>query len=372
MTGIIIAVGLIIIVFGFSAFQKVIYRRNWAKNLTFRLSSSNSAVFEGEKAVLIDSITNNKWLPLPWIHISYSLSNALAYLDNTGSRVDPGNRRSMVIIVGVKKTVSRKSTVLCSKRGHYQAADLVLMSNNPLMTNMLSEARPLRFSLLVYPRLVDYPESVIPLRKLMGELQVRRFIDPDPFTFKGIREYQSYDSFRQINWRATAKTGELMSNIYDFTVSQDITVLLNLQRYSEYKRDFVYEEAIRLAAFICRQCVSMGIPVSLVCPAGDGKPVRISSGVSGQHLTSIYTALAYIDLRSYNASISGYMLAAPEKAFVLISPFHEQDFYESFAAMRDRSAGASWIIPFYGKDTISVASDDDIIKLEVYEDDAQN
>jgi uncharacterized protein (DUF58 family) len=325
MTGLLIAAVFLIAVFGFSLLQKEIYQRFWNKNLVYSLRSSKNAVFEGEKVILTDSLTNGKRLPLPWVHVSYRLSQYVMALDNIGQKSNRGERRDLVFIVGMNKTVNRKSTVLCRKRGYYTASDHSVSCNNLFMTDLITETPKLSsFGLLVYPRLVDYPESVIPLSRMLGDVPVRRFIDPDPFTFKGIREYQPYDSFRQINWAAAAKMGVLMSNIYDFTVSQEFTVLLDLQEYSKYNRDFVHEEAIRLAAFICRQCIGMGIPVSLVCPAADGSPMRISGGLTKAHLESIYAGLAYIDLKARNMSVAGHIPKSSDKAYILISSCGEK------------------------------------------------
>jgi uncharacterized protein (DUF58 family) len=328
MAAIIIAGSLLIAILGFSILQKAVYHRHWNKELVFSLLSSKSAVFEGEKVTITDSLTNRKRLPLPWVHVSYKLSRFLVFLDNVSKKVSRGEWRILLFIVGVNKTVSRKSTVLCSKRGYYTATEITVASNNLFMTGYVTEDVSSPFNLLVYPRVVSYSESIIPLKKMLGDISVRRFTDPDPFTFKGVREYQPYDSFRQINWNATAKTGEIMSNIYDFTVYQDISVLLDIQNYTDHNRNFVHEEAIRIAAFICRNCIDRGIPVSLVCPAPDGNPTHISSGLSNAHLEKVYATLAFINLDRLNNTIVDYIPDKKDAAYILISSSGEKQVIE--------------------------------------------
>jgi len=53
------------------------------------------------------------------------------------------------------------------------------------------------------------------------------------------------------------------------------------------------------------------------------------------------------------------------KSCILISPYHEPDISEKFISMRERGIGVFWVIPYFGHDEVSVASDDDIIKWEV-------
>jgi uncharacterized protein (DUF58 family) len=321
MIGVVIAIGLLAAVYGLSWLQMVIYRRHWNKNLVYSLHSSKNAAFEGERVTLTDRLSNGKWLPLPWVHVGYRLSRHLVFLDNVNKKISRGERRNLLYIVGMKKAVSQKSTVLCNKRGYYTAASLSINCNNLFMTNYVDEKPDFYFGMLVYPRIVDYPESVIPLNKILGDVSVRRFINPDPFTFKGLREYQPYDSSRQVNWNATARAGTLMSNVHDFTVSQDITVLLDLQDCRMYNRDYVHEEAIRVAAFVCRKCIAVGIPVSLVCPDAEGSIKQINSGLSKAHLEAIYTALAYIDLNAYNRTVTEHI---PKSSYILISSLSEQ------------------------------------------------
>jgi len=287
--------------------------------------SSKKAVFEGETITITDSLSNKKSLPLPWLHVSYNFSRFLVYLDNINRKVNRGERRTLLYIIGMNKTVSRKSNVLCNKRGYYSVTELVLSCNNLFMTEFTYEKISNDFELLVYPKIVDYSESMIPLNKMLGDITVKRFIDPDPFTFKGIREYQSYDSFRQINWKATAKIGDFMSNIYDFTVFQEITVLLDLQNYKLYNREFVHEEAIRIAAFICRSCINKNIPVSMICPSADGSVMKLTGGSSAAHLEKIYTALAFIDLKKENDPVSDIIAEKNDnKEYILISSFNEK------------------------------------------------
>jgi len=369
MTGVAIAFILFAVLIMFLKLQKVIYKRQWNKRLIYNVVPSKPAVFEGENIYITDSLTNGKSFPLPWVHISYKISYYLVYLDNINKKVDRGETRELLYTVGMNKTVTRRSTVQCTKRGFYSIRDSSVSCNDLFMSKHLTDRLIIPFGLLVYPKRVDYPSHLIPIKKMLGDSTVRRFIDPDPFTFKGIREYQPYDSFRQINWRATAKAGGLMSNIYDFTVSQDISIILNLQDYCVYERDFVHEEAIRIAAFICRECIKMGVAVSLTCPSEDGSPKHISAGMSASHLEAIYASLAYIDLKAMAVSMSGSIPVEPDRAFILVSSYHKQDMYDKFMYARGKGVGAAWIIPMCERDEAELVMNEDIVRYEVREND---
>lgn len=377
-------------VYGFALLVKAVYRRYLRTNLDCALQFSSSAVFEGESILVTDILTNTGRLPLPWIHLSYKKSQNLVYpknlsrepddelwddsdyskemvyLDDYSRELDRNERYSFVYYVAMRKSISRKSTVLCKKRGYYQITDVTIISNNPLMMGLSKKLHDKTYGVTVYPKLVDYDEAVFPFKRFMGDLTVRRFTDPDPFSFKGIREYQPFDNFKQINFNATAKTGELMSNVYDYTISGEVTIVLNLQHYSDvYNRDYVHEASIRLAAFLCRRYVELGIPVSLVYPLRDGMPKRINSGMSGAHLYTIYTALAHIDLSSNIASASEFIAPEENSACILISSYHEQDLYDKFLSVERISPGNRWIVPYYPGDKIEIEDTNSLLKWRV-------
>jgi uncharacterized protein (DUF58 family) len=337
----------------------------WHKNLTFDLLTDKITVFEGENIFLCDILTNGKILPLPWVHVSYTLPRSLVVKNDANIKYKQGERRNQLFFVGMKKTVTKKTSVLCVKRGFYEVTNCLMMCNNLLMNGYKTVNQDLRFGLLVYPRHTEFPESVFPFKKILGEILARRYINPDPFTFKGLREFQPFDSLRQINWKATARLGSPISNVYDFTITQEITILLNLEHYGKNNRDFVHEEAIRLAAYLCRQCIALGIPVSLVCPDKEGIPFQISGGSAGGHLESIYTALAYINLNKFILSAAQYLPIDSDKAWVLISSYHSGDILKKYRLLRQKKADIFWVIPHSPGDELTLAIGEGMLKWEV-------
>ena len=62
---------------------------------------------------------------------------------------------------------------------------------------------------------------------------MRRWIVDDPFMLAGVREYQYGDSMRDVNWKATAKTGNLQVNQRDFTADRRLMVYLNVEDHEK-------------------------------------------------------------------------------------------------------------------------------------------
>ena len=118
---------------------------------------------------------------------------------------------------------------------------------------------------LVYPAVFPVP-GVVPQWTGSSLSDVRRGrpvdVAPDVST---IRDYQPADGLSRIHWRSTAKTGQLMSRVFDTGQNADIMVILDMQRgiHAGEGAESSLEYAVSLAASIChaglRRAQAVGI-----------------------------------------------------------------------------------------------------------------
>jgi uncharacterized protein (DUF58 family) len=156
-----------------------------------------------------------------------------------------------------------------------------------------------RSQLTVCPRLISREDLDIPYCQLLGQVLARRSLQPDPFEFRTIREYQSFDNLRSVNWMATARTGQLKVNVHENTASREVRILLNVEPDGAFHDDFLIEEAIRIAASMCSFLNEDGISCGLTTNARDsvsGCAVDIAAGQSLQHNQQIQEQLGRLDL----------------------------------------------------------------------------
>ena len=102
----------------------------------------------------------------------------------------------------------------------------------------------------VLPERVYTPELSMFCTHLLGELETRRNRMEDPYTFRGIREYAYGDTIGKVNWKATAKTAQLMVNMYGYTSEQRVRILLNLETNMMGKTESLQEMSIRMAGTV--------------------------------------------------------------------------------------------------------------------------
>lgn len=328
--------------------QKKIYQKYWNRNLEADVDFTDRFMFENESTVLTETITNAKKLPLPWIHVKFQISR--------NGKVE--FYRSDMFSILFYQQIRRRIPYTFKERGVYTIKGVDLVSHNLFITDKLAQTVQSGDTLIVYPRRIDAEEFRVPYEKMMGEIVTKRCLMEDPYMFKGIREYQPYDSFRSINFNASARAGQWMVNTQDPSVSQTIHILLNMEKGTEHYNEYLYEQSIRLAASLAAQYEEDGVPVSLYCNGKDimtKSDITVPGGCGAGHTHSVFEALARLDVPAAVEPMAGELEKAlkksdPDTLYVLISPYYGDDLKETYKELRSYMSSCMWILPVSYKD----------------------
>ena len=197
---------------------------------------------------------------------------------------------------------------------------------------------------------------------IMGELERRKYLSEDRFVFAGIRDYQSYDSIRDINWNAYARTGSLMVNHYNETVSRNVCLLLNLESEGAYMQEDIVEQAISIAAGLSQLLAARGVNVSMVSNGRDidtKQNITIKPGSGLSHFNKINMELARIDISQDMDEFSDMITALYENntvltdgmgmhndmVYVLISANKNDRIKKAARVLMDSQFNKIWIVP---------------------------
>lgn len=84
--------------------------------------------------------------------------------------------------------------------------------------------------------------------------------------FAGLREYSPDDDRRKINWKASARAGKLITNVYDVEKNREVILAVDTGRWMQAEADGVtrLDRALELAAAIMQVALSSGDRVGLV------------------------------------------------------------------------------------------------------------
>lgn len=335
-----------------------LYKKFWSKGLDAEIAFQEHPAVEGETAQLKETVTNRKMIPLPILSVKFQMNRNLRFLTAENVAVtDLTYRNDMFSILPWQK-ITRTLTVLCLKRGYYACSAIDLVANDLFLTQVFTKSVPMRTSLYVYPALVDTKKLEIPFYQILGTVLSKRRLSEDPFEFRGIREYQSYDSMREVNWKATAKTGELKVNLHESTASQRVQILLNLESDSVWVDNDLREESIRIAVSMMLELMSEGILVSLISNGQDlftEEPVVLEASTEDRRMVlETLSRVCYETLRVPFETILQNQRKEAEMGntlYLLISSSQRQEMLSKFSELCERSPDSVWIAPLKKEET---------------------
>ena len=158
-----------------------------------------------------------------------------------------------------------------------------------------------------------------------------------------------------INWKASARTGELMVNQNASTCAQKVHIFINLEYYNTKHSTSLLEKSISLAYTYLIELAELGIPASVYTNGLDvisGAPVISETDLGSATLDERAIMLARIDLKqpagSFVETLEKHIPATESDDFILIiSPQFNGDFRPVLLDMKSRRPSLFWLMPGY-------------------------
>jgi len=322
------------------------YSKYCLKDVDVKLMISSITATEGDKLILSEVVTNAKWLPLPWLTVRFQVDRGLAFNDQTDHIASDFYYRNDLFHVLMHQKIKRHLHFTCTRRGVYGMHDLEVTAWDFLMTEKHMRKYDFSTRITVFPSTLDDAETEELCTRIYGQLRTRYPIHPDPFSFRGIREYSTSDPMKNINFKASAKTHELMVNIRDFGGTRQVVLLLDMERHIIGYNEMLEERAIRIVATLAEHLTSQGIPIAYVTNGSS-----IAEGCGVHHLHTILEALAHINISAKEIEPFEKVLdrIALEKQFepeyLLISPYYNKSIDTAFSQLYERGARTAWVMP---------------------------
>jgi uncharacterized protein (DUF58 family) len=209
----------------------------------------------GETVRIRLEVINRSWLPIPWIRIHESLPVELAV---------PNFHRQAVGLAPRGRTVC-EYTLQGHKRGYYRIGPLYVQSGDLFGMEESRQRQAPSDNLTIYPKIVPIRRLPLPSFSPMGALRFHQPLYEDPSRVVGKRDYQSGDSLRRIDWKASAVAGKLQVRQFEPAISVEVSIFLNLsaQDYEPRSRIDAAELAIVTAASLAFYVGGKHQPVGL-------------------------------------------------------------------------------------------------------------
>ena len=288
----ILVAGVQVWVFHHFGFRKLSYKRWFEPNIAN----------EGDHILMIETVRNEKLLPLPWVRIEAQISPNIVFGDGETAAADERRFQRSIFSLAPYMNITRRHYVTATKRGYYYIRS-VAISNGDLLG--LTKRRPRNFEtdtrLIVYPTVLPMEDILADKNSFTGDIVVRRWIVEDPFMIRGVRAYTSSDPYNHINWKATARTGELQVHDFDYTADVKLMIVVNVDttsaQWTVSLDEKTSERALSMAATVAQYVIDNGIETGFACNGrialeAPEEQMFLAPQSGPEHLTAIFESIS--------------------------------------------------------------------------------
>ena len=351
--------------------QLLFFRLSWNRKLSALVSFTDQIVDEGAETELLFRIENHKSLPVIALKTDIDADSRLRFKDQNNLSISDKNYRSEIFSLKGHEAVERKLPLLCPKRGFYHVDGVDLVGTDLFYSRRFILHQESPSDICVLPGKADPRKLLAASQKMMGDIIVKNSDMLDPFTFRGIRQYQPFDPIRDINWKASARTGDLRVNIRDYSSDQELGIILDSSWDALLRPDALIEESIRIACGLSEEILASGISCSLVSNGRDvltGERVRLDAGGDMEHARSIKYSLARLEIPAVSDQNSTLDLLdelifrtvqnpGRRISWILISTQACDELISRWNKLSELSSGSFWVYPCFSlKDSSTLQS----------------
>ncbi len=276
--------------------------------LDYKRDFSKYACRAGERIEMVETISNRKPLPVPWLRLESMLPSALSFARSAETNVSEGNiyqNHTSLFTLPPRTRITRTHRITCRERGIYPIESATMTGGDLFGMYAPSKRIDLRSRIVIYPRLLGDGELPISWKTWQGELSVRRWIVEDPFLMTGVREYAQGDPMNRIHWKASARTGQLQVHKSGYSADPRVMILLNIEdsetMWSVVTRPGLIERQLSLAATCAASLIGQGMAAGFA-HNGDSQlgedGYRLETDYGPVHLNRMMETMAALEMKS--------------------------------------------------------------------------
>ncbi|MGW6665959.1 DUF58 domain-containing protein [Peribacillus sp. NPDC055009] len=203
----------------------------------------------GESVEIALTFTRKNRLPLLFMVVEEELPQKME---------DRGFQRKIIIFPGFKRTFSMSYTLENLQRGEHSFQSIRFWIGDffGLVEKEAIYSSPMKIT--VFPRYHELAYSDLDRVFNQGAVVSAKKTQREHSVVSGVREYQPGDQLSWINWKATARTSEIMTKEFEVQKNRDVFIML------DEKPSDLFEESIEMAASIAHALLKRGMEIGYV------------------------------------------------------------------------------------------------------------
>ncbi|MBD3675963.1 MAG: DUF58 domain-containing protein [Planctomycetaceae bacterium] len=243
--------------------------RQWTDNLVVNRESSTSTAEIGDKVAVVVTLENKGNSRITWVLVEDSVPRFA--LISKPPRIKLHGKRTQLLSIKGHGRESLLYQLTFHTHGYYQIGPTLVESGDLFGLHRHYRIATEPIYILVYPKVIPVAGYDVSSRRPVGEIKLQHRLFEDPTRISGVREYQAGDPMNRVHWKATARTGELHSRIYESSSLAGATILLDYheQSYPARGEPDRSELAVTLAVSLTNAICLLGQQVGLISNARD-------------------------------------------------------------------------------------------------------
>ncbi len=250
--------------------------RTWISGIvakrSIKISSSgdHEGLQIGEDITIQIELMNKGKLRIGWVLVEDLLPRSALVQRPPKLTVSRGRRIKLGSIAAGKKW-DITYTVTFQARGYYQIGPSLLETGDYFGLHRRHRVVTKPIYVMVYPKVIPLPKYDFASQRPIGEVHLANRLFEDPTRNAGVRPYQLGDPLQRIHWRASARTGQLQSKVYDPTSLAGASLLLDFyhEGYHDRGEPVRSELAITTASSLAYLIASLNQQIGLMTNGQD-------------------------------------------------------------------------------------------------------
>ncbi len=243
--------------------------RHWIQSISAERECNRYSVNVGDTVAVVITLRNSSWLPVAWAMVEDLLPRRALMYQPPSLQVK-GRRTQLAMLRGRgRRTLFYQ--LLCNRRGYHQIGPLVVETGDLFGLHRRYRVVTSPHFLLVYPQVIALAGFDLASRRPIGEVRISHRLYEDPTRVAGVRRYEAGDPLNRIHWRATARTGQFHSKVYEPSCIVGTTLVLDFHQavFEPSHEPYRSELAVTTAASLANAVYEMDQQIGLVTNGRD-------------------------------------------------------------------------------------------------------
>lgn len=298
------------------------------KSIEIQVRFNKQTYNVGDEQEFITIVKNYGILPMPWVIIK----------NKTLAKLNPKYNGNAVWL-NPEENKWIRNTVKFKKRGIYNFGELYLSISD--LFNIFEISRNLNIEVLikVYPKVYELTKFLTNGSDIFKNAVSNRTNIEDLYSVKDIRKYNQGDNLKRVNWKVSAKHGELYIRNLDTVSGEESNIFLDMSKHNILmdEQGTIEEQLIDLCSSIINYIQLKGIKTKLFINTAAARNFEIDSREDFNDLMEFFISQKSDSENNFTKFINSNLGRIPKLSWIgIITAGINRELKDNLLIMKDR------------------------------------